>query len=52
MCCVYNVSILLLLAKSIARYEMISKCRKSAEYYLLGTLLSALFAISIAIILR
>ena len=38
---------LVLTAKSIARYDKISKDQQFAEYYLLGTLLSTLFAILI-----
>lgn len=40
-----------LTAKSIARYNKISTSKKFAEYYLLGTLLSALFAIVIYFLL-
>lgn len=34
---------LILTAKSIARYDMISKDQEFAEYYLIGTLFSLLF---------
>ena len=37
---------LVLTAKSVARYDEISKDQTFAEYYLLGTLLSTLFAIA------
>jgi len=37
---------LVLTAKSIARYDKISKDQKFSEYYLLGTLLSTLFVIA------
>ena len=42
---------LVLTAKSIARYDKISKDPTFAEYYLMGTLLSTLAAISISFIL-
>jgi hypothetical protein len=38
-------------AKSMARFEQIKK-RKFAEYYLLGTLLSILFALFVALLLQ
>ena len=41
----YSAIGLVLTAKSIARYDKISKDRSFAEYYLLGTLLSTLFVI-------
>lgn len=41
----YSAIGLVLTAKSIARYEKIAKEKNFAEYYLLGTLLSALIAI-------
>ena len=41
-----------LTAKSIARYEGIVKKRLTAEYYLIGTLLSAVFAIAVAFLLE
>lgn len=41
----YSAMGLVLTAKSIARYDKISKDQKFAEYYLLGTLLSTLFVI-------
>lgn len=41
----YSAIGLVLTAKSIARYEKISKDKDFAEYYLLGTLLSTLFVI-------
>jgi hypothetical protein len=36
---------LVLTAKSVARYNKIAESKQFAEYYLLGTLLSALFAV-------
>lgn len=44
----YSAIGLVLTAKSIARYERISKEKKFAEYYLLGTLLSTLYAIIVS----
>jgi hypothetical protein len=41
----YSAIGLVLTAKSIARYDKISKDQTFAEYYLLGTLLSAIFVI-------
>lgn len=41
---------LVLTAKSIARYDKIAKEQDFAEYYLLGTLLSTLYAIAVSII--
>ncbi len=41
----YSAIGLILTAKSIARYDKISKDQTFAEYYLLGTLLSAIIAI-------
>ncbi|MCK4849244.1 MAG: hypothetical protein KAT16_09475, partial [Candidatus Heimdallarchaeota archaeon] len=38
-------------AKSMARFEQLKK-RQFAEYYLLGTLLSILFALFVALILQ
>lgn len=46
----YSAVGLVLTAKSIARYEKISKNKEFAEYYLLGTLLSTIIAIVTAII--
>lgn len=46
----YSAVGLVLTAKSIARYDKISKEQTFAEYYLLGTLLSALCAIIVATI--
>jgi hypothetical protein len=42
---------LILTAKSIARYDMISKDQEFAEYYLIGTLFSLLFSIVLYVIL-
>lgn len=42
---------LVLTAKSIARYDKISKDQEFSEYYLLGTLLSVAYALSITILL-
>ena len=42
---------LVLTAKSIARYDKISHDKKFAEYYLLGTLLSAIIAIVTALLI-
>ena len=44
----YSAIGLVLTAKSIARYERISKEKKFAEYYLLGTLLSTVYAIIVS----
>ena len=41
----YSAVGLVLTAKSIARYDKISKDQVFAEYYLLGTLLSSIVAI-------
>ena len=41
---------LVLTAKSIARYDRISKDQEFAEYYLLGTLLSTICAVAAAAI--
>ena len=41
---------LVLTAKSIARYNKISEDKESAEYYLLGTLLSTICVLMISII--
>lgn len=41
----YSAIGLVLTAKSVARYNLIAKDRQFAEYYLLGTLLSTLYAI-------
>lgn len=43
----YSAIGLVLTAKSVARYNKISEDKKFGEYYLLGTLLSTLYAISI-----
>lgn len=43
---------LVLTAKSIARYDEISKNKMSAEYYLLGTLLSTVFAIVASFVIK
>lgn len=48
----YSAIGLVLTAKSIARYNKISEDKEFAEYYLLGTLLSALYAISIYLVLK
>lgn len=42
---------LILTAKSIARYDMISKDQEFAEYYLIGTLFSVLFSIVLYVLL-
>jgi hypothetical protein len=42
----YSAVGLILTAKSIARYDMISKNQEFAEYYLIGTLTSVLFSIT------
>lgn len=47
----YSAIGLVLTAKSIARYDKISKSQEFAEYYLLGTLLSTLIVISVYLIL-
>lgn len=47
----YSAIGLVLTAKSIARYDRISKEPEFAEYYLLGTLLSTLTAIIVSVIL-
>ncbi len=46
----YSAVGLVLTAKSIARYDRISKDQEFAEYYLLGTLMSALCAVMAAVI--
>ncbi|MCI8599256.1 MAG: DUF3307 domain-containing protein [Lachnospiraceae bacterium] len=46
----YSAVGLVLTAKSIARYDKISKDQEFAEYYLLGTLLSTLCAIGASIV--
>lgn len=46
----YSTIGLVLTAKSVARYDMISKDPGFSEYYLLGTLLSALSVIAISIL--
>lgn len=47
----YSAVGLVLTAKSIARYDRISKEKDFAEYYLLGTLLSTVIVITVAILL-
>lgn len=47
----YSAIGLVLTAKSIARYDRISKEKDFAEYYLLGTLISTLVAIAVSFIL-
>ena len=47
----YSAMGLVLTAKSIARYDRISKEKDFAEYYLLGTLLSTLIVIVVSLIL-
>lgn len=47
----YSAVGLVLTAKSIARYDKISKDQIFAEYYLLGTLLSAICSIVVAILI-
>lgn len=47
----YSAIGLVLTAKSIARYDRISKDKDFAEYYLLGTLLSTVIVIVVALIL-
>lgn len=47
----YSAIGLVLSAKSIARYDRISKDQDFAEYYLLGTLISTLIVISISVVL-
>ena len=44
----YSAVGLVLTAKSIARYDKLSKDQIFAEYYLLGTLLSAICSIVVA----
>ena len=46
----YSAVGLVLTAKSIARFDRISKDQSFAEYYLLGTLLSTICAILIAVL--
>lgn len=46
----YSLIGLVLTAKSIARFSQLSENKDFAEYYLMGTLLSVLFAISLCII--
>lgn len=48
----YGAIGLVLTAKSIARYDKISKDQKFAEYYLLGTLLSTLIVISLGLFIN
>jgi Na+/serine symporter len=43
----YSAIGLVLTAKSVARYNKIAEEKNFAEYYLLGTLLSALYAIAV-----
>ncbi|WP_326909803.1 DUF3307 domain-containing protein [Sedimentibacter sp. MB31-C6] len=47
----YSAIGLVLTAKSIARYDKISKEKDFAEYYLLGTLISTLFVIVVSFVL-
>lgn len=47
----YSAIGLVLTAKSIARYDRITKDEKFAEYYLLGTLISAGIVIACAVLL-
>lgn len=47
----YSAVGLVLTAKSIARYDRISKEQEFAEYYLLGTLLSTIYAITVSLVL-
>ena len=47
----YSALGFVLTAKSIARYDRISKDQNFAEYYLLGTLLSTLLVILISFLL-
>ncbi|HWT26398.1 MAG TPA: DUF3307 domain-containing protein [Mobilitalea sp.] len=48
----YSAIGLVLTAKSIARYDEIAKNKISAEYYLLGTLISTGFVIVVSILIR
>ncbi len=48
--CQYSSIGLVLTAKSIARYDKISKNQSFAEYYLLGTLLSTISVLIISLI--
>jgi len=48
----YSAIGLVLTAKSVARYNKISEDKEFAEYYLLGTLLSALYAIGTYLVLK
>lgn len=48
----YSAVGLILTAKSIARYERISKDQEFAEYYLIGTLTSVLFSILLYLAIR
>ena len=45
----YSAVGLVLTAKSIARYDKISKDKDFAEYYLLGTLISTLVSIIVSL---
>ena len=47
----YSAIGLVLTAKSIARYDKISKDQQFAEYYLLGTLLSTVIAIALSLLI-
>ena len=47
----YSAMGLVLTAKSIARYDRISKEEAFAEYYLLGTLVSTLIVVSVALLI-
>ena len=46
----YSAVGLVLTAKSIARYDRISKDQSFAEYYLLGTLLSTICAAAVTLL--
>lgn len=48
----YSAIGLVLTAKSVARYDKISKDQTFSEYYLLGTLLSTLFAIVVFLLVQ
>lgn len=47
----YSAVGLVLTAKSIARYDRITKEQDFAEYYLLGTLLSTIYAVSVSVLI-
>ncbi|AJA49127.1 hypothetical protein CPAST_c30610 [Clostridium pasteurianum DSM 525 = ATCC 6013] len=48
----YSAIGLVLTAKSIARYDRISKEKDFAEYYLLGTLISTFIVIVVSVVIR